>query len=123
MKLTVLKWFWERMLVLLGRTIEIIFRSLLCLMPLGLYLLIIQNRQKASSISSISVYTNEKSKFQHVFPGFLLVSINPDGLSEFINKNNTNLQNFIQRNKYTLSLLFMSVIVGLMILSYIRGGN
>ena len=122
MNLTVSKWLWERLVVLLGRIIEVLFRMILCVLPLGLYLLILQNRQKASSITSISVFTKEYSKFQHVFPGFLLVSINPNSLSELINGANSKIQNFIEKNKYTLALLLMSVIVGTLILMYVKGG-
>ena len=121
MKLTVLKWLWENMIVVLGRIIEVLFRILLCVLPLGVYLLILQNRQKASSVTSISAFTEENSKFQHVFPGFLLVTINPNSLSEFINENNTRIQKFIERNNYILALLFMSAIVGTLVLMYIRG--
>lgn len=123
MKLTVLGWLRDILIPLIGKFIEIIFRVVLCLLPLGVYMLILQKREKASSTTSISVYTNENSKFQHVFPGFLLVAIEPDSLSVTLTKLHSNFQNWIQKNKYILSLMFMTIIVGLMILSYIKGGH
>lgn len=122
MNLTVSKWLWENLIVVIGRIIEVLFRIILCILPLGLYLLVLQNRQKASSITSISVYTKEYSKFQHVFPGFLLVSINPNSLSEVITSTNSKIQSFIERNKYTLAMILMSAIVGTLLLMYVKGG-
>ena len=123
MELTVMRWLRDFLIPLIGKTVELLFRVLLCLLPLGVYMVILQKRVKASSTRTISVYTKENSKFQHVFPGFLLVSIDPDSLSSYLAKAHNNVQNWIQRNKYIIALLFMSAIVGLMILSYIRGGK
>jgi hypothetical protein len=123
MELTVMRWLRDFLVPLIGKTVELLFRVLLCLLPLGVYMVILQKRVKASSTRTISVYTKENSKFQHVFPGFLLVSIDPDSLSSYLAKAHNNVQNWIQRNKYIIALLFMSAIVGLMILSYIRGGK
>lgn len=123
MELTVMRWLRDFLVPLIGKTVELLFRVLLCLLPLGVYMVILQKRVKASSTRTISVYTKENSKFQHVFPGFLLVSIDPDSLSSYLAKAHNNIQNWIQRNKYIIALLFMSAIVGLMILSYIRGGK
>ena len=123
MELTVMRWLRDFLVPLIGKTVELLFRVLLCLLPLGVYMVILQKRVKASSTRTISVYTKENSKFQHVFPGFLLVSIDPDSLSSYLARTHNNIQNWIQRNKYIIALLFMSAIVGLMILSYIRGGK
>lgn len=123
MELIVMRWLRDFLVPLIGKTVELLFRVLLCLLPLGVYMVILQKRVKASSTRTISVYTKENSKFQHVFPGFLLVSIDPDSLSSYLAKAHNNVQNWIQRNKYIIALLFMSAIVGLMVLSYIRGGK
>ena len=123
MELIVMRWLRDFLVPLIGKTVELLFRVLLCLLPLGVYMVILQKRVKASSTRTISVYTKENSKFQHVFPGFLLVSIDPDSLSSYLAKAHNNVQNWIQRNKYIIALLFMSAIVWLMVLSYIRGGK
>lgn len=122
MKLTVLKWIGESSIGILGRTIEMLFRIILCLLPLGVYMLLLQKRTKASKISNIMVYTNDRSIWQHVFPGFILVSIEPDGMQKFLLNLNSNFKNWVERNKYLLALLFMSSIVGLMLLMYLKGG-
>lgn len=122
MKLTVLEWIKEGAIPLIGRGIELGFRLILFILPLGVYMCLLQLRSKASSITSISTYTEDNSRFQHIFPGFILVSINPDSLTSFVKKANSNFQLWVNSNKYTLSFLFMAMIVGLMVLSYIKGG-
>ena len=115
MKLTVLKWLGDSSVALLGRLIELTFRIILCFLPLGVYMILLQKRQKASSINTISVYTNERSKFQHVFPGFILVAVEPNFLNATITKVRDNIQNWVQRNKYLLALAFMAIIIVLMV--------
>jgi hypothetical protein len=122
MKLTVLTWLKENAIVFVGRAIELLFRSILCLLPLGVYMLILQKRKKASTINTISVYTKEYSRWQHIFPGFILVTVEPESLNTFIAEIHNNIQKWIERNKYLLAFLFMSAIVGLMLLSYVKGG-
>ena len=122
MKLTVLTWLKDSSINLIGRSIEFLFRAILCLLPLGIYLVLLQKRSKASTINTISVYTKEYSKWQHVFPGFILVSIEPDSLINFLTRVNNNTQNWISKNKYYIAILFMATIVALMVLSYTRGG-
>lgn len=122
MNFTVLKWLWEVLVPFFGRIVELLFRAILCLLPLGVYLILIQKRNKASSVSSISTYTNDKSRWQHIFPGFILVSINPDDLSNYIQSKKIAFQMWINTNKYLLSFLFMLTVVALMVMSYVKGG-
>ena len=91
MKLTVLTWLRDSSIVLLGRTIEIIFRIILFLTPLGVFLLLIQMRDKASTIRTISVYTEDGSVWQHIFPWFILVSVDPKSFK----KSSTKIRNKI----------------------------
>ena len=122
MQLTVISWFKESLITFIGRLIEVLFRVILCLLPLGVYMLLLQKRKKTSTISTIRVYTKDDSRWQHVFPGFILVSIDPNSLDNFFTKINSDTQNWIMQHKYVLALLFMSTIVFLMVLSYVRGG-
>ena len=116
MKLTVLKWLGSSSVVLLGRLIELTFRTILCFLPLGVYMLLLQKRKGASSATTISVYTNERSKFQHVFPGFILVAIEPGALDLMIGQVKEKVQNWISQNKYILAFSFALILVILMIL-------
>ena len=120
MKLTVSKWFLDSLIPFLGKIVEVLFRIVLCLLPLGVYMFLIQQREKASKISNISVFTNDRSVWQHVFPGFILIAIEPTILSDFLNKKRSNFQNCVQRNKYIIAILFMIIVVGLMLFSYVK---
>ena len=78
MKLTILNWFKDELIPLIGKLIEILFRILLFILPLGVFLIIIQYRGKVSKVSNLSVYTNEESVWQHIYPGFALIAISPE---------------------------------------------
>lgn len=116
MKLTVLTWIKDSSISLIGRIIELIFRGLLLLLPLGVYLLLIQSREKASAVSSLSAFTNDDSRWQHVFPGFILITINQQSLKKSVIKSKNNIQNWIAANKYIIAMLFMAAIVWLMVI-------
>lgn len=120
MKLVVLEWLWKWLLGKIAKIVEVTFRLILLCLPLGIFLLLIQSRSKVSSTSNLSVYTNGNSVWQHIFPGFMLVSVNKDGLRNYVTTINTNFQLFVQRNKYTLSFLAAASLVGLMLLMYIK---
>lgn len=123
MRLTVLKWIMDSSVGFLGRLVELIFRTSLCLLPLGFYMALIQKRSKVSKVSSLLTFTNDRSVWQHVFPGFILVAIEPDEMNKFFTNLNNKFKIWVERNRYLLALLFMSIIVGLLILSYVKGGS
>lgn len=118
MKLTVLKWFTDELVPLLGKTIEILFRITLFFLPLGLYLLLIQARGKASKVSNISVYTTEESVWQHIFPGFILVSVAPDSFKKSIILKRNKFQAWFSSNKYTIEAI---VLILVLLLLYLGG--
>ena len=120
MKLTVMEWFKDASVALIGRLIEVLFRTILFLLPLGIYLFLVQSREKASTIRNISVYTNDESRWQHVFPGFILVAVDPSGFKKSINKIKGNIQNWISSNKYILEVLFMIAVVALMVMCEVK---
>lgn len=116
MKLTILSWVGRALLKPTGIIIEILFRSLLFLTPLGVFLTLAQLRKKASKISSLSAWTLDKSTWQDIYPGYILVTVRPDDLENFIEIKKEIFQQWIGRNKYLLAFLFMSLIVLLMII-------
>ena len=121
MKLTVINWLKDGLTGFTGRTIELLFRTILLLLPMGVFLALIQLRGKASSVSNISVYTEENSVWQHIFPGFMLVAVDPKQLKNAVNKMKKDFQSWVENNKYILAFLFMTAIVALMIINYIGG--
>lgn len=122
MKLTVLTWLRDSSITFIGKSIELLFRFILCILPLGVYMILLQKRSKASKVSSLLTFTNDRSIWQHIFPGFILVAVEPDELNNFLTNLNNSFKAWTERNKYTLALLFMSVIVGILILMYVKGG-
>lgn len=123
MKLTVLTWLKDWILPIIAKIIEVTFRCILFLLPLGVFMLLLQLRNKVSKVSNISVYTNDRSVWQFVFPGFLLVAVEPKIIPIKFMEKKLSFQNWVSRNKYLLTFLSMSIIVGLMILSYIKIGG
>ena len=105
MKLQVLTWLKDSLIGLIGKMIELIFRTILCCLPLGVYLLLIQFRSKASTIRNISVYTEDSSVWQHIFPGFILVAVNPNLLKNSYIKFRRNIQVWINDNRFLLFFL------------------
>ena len=122
MKLTVLNWLKDSSKNLIGRSIELLFRFILCILPLGLYMILLQKRSKASKVSSLMTFTNDRSVWQHIFPGFILVAIEPDVLNNFLTNLNNSFKAWVERNKYTLAILFMATIVSILVLMYLKGG-
>lgn len=122
MKLTVLNWLKDSSKNLIGRSIELLFRFILCILPLGLYMILLQKRSKASKVSSLMTFTNDRSVWQHIFPGFILVAIEPDFLNNFLTNLNNSFKAWVERNKYALAILFMATIVSILVLMYIKGG-
>ena len=116
MKLIVLNWLKDELIPFLGKVIEILFRIFLLILPMGVFLYVIQVRDKASTIRNISVYTNDNSVWQHIFPGFILVAIDPKGFKTSQSNLKNKLQAWVESNKYLLALLFMFVIVVMMAL-------
>lgn len=121
MKLTVLRWLRDSSIELIGKSIEITFRIILCILPLGIYMILLQKRSKASKVSSLLTFTTDRSIWQHIFPGFILVSVEPDALNKFITNINNKFKNWVDRNKYLITIIFMLIVVIIMILIYLKG--
>lgn len=111
MKLTILNWLKDAAIPFVGKLIELLFRIILFIMPLGVFLLLIQYRNKASKISNISVFTTDESTWQHIYPGFALVAINPETNKKNIKRIKKNIQATIESNKYFIEIIFMIVVV------------
>ena len=116
MKIEALIWIKDFLLNVIKQLLELLIRIILFLLPLGIYLTLLQFRQKVSSTSNLSVFTNKNSVWQHIFPGFILVAIDPNFFKNSISFRYTKFQNFIKDNKYTLCFLLGLAIVIFMIL-------
>lgn len=117
MKLTVLTWLRDASIIFIGRAVELIFRLILFLLPLGVYLFLIQSRAKASKVSSLQTFTNDNSCWQHIYPGFILVAVDSDLFKKKYSEVKRKFQTWISDNKYILAFLFMLLIVILLVVS------
>lgn len=116
MKLEVTKWITDTLAEFFKQLLERLFRIILFCLPLGVYLILIEFRNKVSSISNLSVFTEDNSVWQHVFPGFILVAVDPMLFKNEINKRHNDFQKWVERNKYILSFLLALSIVAFMLL-------
>ena len=115
MKLEVTKWIIDFLTELFKQFLERFFRIVLFCLPLGVYLMLIEFRSKVSSMSNISIFTKDNSVWQHVFPGFILVAIDPMLFKNEINKKCIDFQRWIEKYKYILSVIFALFIIVFML--------
>lgn len=116
----VTQWFLDELKPLVGKTIELFFRCILFILPLGIYLTLIQYRKKASTIRNISVYTNDESTWQHIFPGFILVAIQPETFKKEIQEKKRNFQLWVSANKYIFEAIALVLIIVLLYLGGVK---
>ncbi len=115
MKAEVITWIFESVKNTLLQCTEVLLRVLLFFMPLGFYMCLLQFRNKVSSTRNLSTFTNDNSVWQHIFPGFILVAIDPDEFKSSLQRKKNNFQLWISSNKYILCFLFCLLIVVLMV--------
>ena len=71
-----------------------------CLLPIGLFMLLMSLRTKNHKATAISTFTNERSEFQHIFPNYILVIVEPHMLKRsFNNKMSATIFRYQQRHK------------------------
>ena len=85
----------------------------LCL-PMGLFMLIMSFRTKNNSTTALSAFTNDRSEFQHIFPNFILVIVEPSLLKKEIQKRIDKTNSFLL--KYLPLTITLCVGLGLAIL-------
>lgn len=115
MEMKVTKWFKDYLTSKSSQLLESLLMMILFILPLGVSLIVLQFRSKASSVSNLSVHTTDRSVWQFVYPGFMLVAIDPMLFKTIIKTKNDNFQRWVERNKYTLSFLLALIIVCLML--------
>ena len=107
----VIKWVTDFLVGVLRQSLELLLRVILFFLPLGFYLTLLEFRSKVSSTSNLSVYTNDKSTWQHVFPGFILVAIDSSLFKKTLKSINESFQQWIKQNKYTLAFIACMVLI------------
>lgn len=91
---------------------------LYCLLPIGLFMLMMSSRTKNHKATAISTFTNERSEFQHIFPNYLLVIVEPNLMKKSIDNKIKGINAFIDKYKWVIGLIFAFAFVLLLTLRY-----
>ena len=85
---------------------------LYCLLPIGLFMLIMSSRTKNHKATAIGTYTNERSEFQHIFPNYILVIVEPKLMQKSIDNKIKVINAFVDKYKWIFLLLFFFLLTG-----------
>ena len=83
------------------------------MLPMGLFMLLMSLRTKNHKATAISTFTNEKSEFQHIFPNYILVVVEPQLLRRSVTKRVNEVNGFL--SKY-LGMILVGIILVLLVL-------
>lgn len=83
------------------------------MLPMGLFMLLMSLRTKNHKATAIGTFTNEKSEFQHIFPNYILVVVEPQLLRRSVTKKVNEVNGFL--GKY-LGMILVGTILVLLVL-------
>lgn len=83
------------------------------MLPMGLFMLLMSLRTKNHKATAIGTFTNEKSEFQHIFPNYILVVVEPQLLRRSVTKKVNEVNSFL--GKY-LGMILVGTILVLLVL-------
>ena len=83
------------------------------MLPVGLFMLLMSLRTKNHKATAIGTFTNEKSEFQHIFPNYILVVVEPQLLRRSVTKKVNEVNGFL--SKY-LGMILVGTILVLLVL-------
>ena len=83
------------------------------MLPMGLFMLLMSLRTKNHKATAIGTFTNEKSEFQHIFPNYILVVVEPQLLRRSVTKRINEVNSFL--GKY-LGMILVGTILVLLVL-------
>jgi len=105
--------------IILG-TLELVLKGIYMLLPIGLYIALLQFRDKVSKASAIHTFTKDVSTFQFIHKNFILVCIDPSTV-RIRNKNILkSIDKFFEKYKSvitlgTIFLLLLFVYIGMVV--------
>lgn len=83
------------------------------MLPMGLFMLLMSLRTRNHKATAIGTFTNEKSEFQHIFPNYILVVVEPQLLRRNVTKRVNEVNSFL--GKY-LGMILVGTILVLLVL-------
>lgn len=99
--------------------LEKIFVAIYCLLPVGVFMLLMSLRSKGSKATAISTYLTDRSEFQHIFPNFLLVIVDPNWLKKKVTNKINSMQAFLLKYRALLIALFFIGLLTIAVLCYL----
>ena len=99
--------------------LEKILVFIYCLLPIGLFMLIMGLRSKNHKVTALSTFTTDNSEFQHIFPNYILVTIDPNYYKRQIVKKVQGVSNFLERWAIFLLLIFLGLLSSLIIAAFV----
>lgn len=99
--------------------LEKILVFIYCLLPIGLFMLIMGLRSKNHKVTALSTFTTDNSEFQHIFPNYILVTIDPNYYKRQIVKKVQSVSNFLERWAIFLLLIFLGLLSSLIIAAFV----
>ena len=101
--------------IIMGLT-EGLLRLFVLLLPLGLFMLLIQLRTKAPSGAALPAYVNNaKSEWQFVYAGTILVMLEPNSLRDKFNNYVSSLNRFVSKYKFLLIFWALALLTALVL--------
>lgn len=92
-------------------TLNKILTALYLCLPIGLFFLLMQLREKNNKGNAIGAFIDENSEFQYIFPEYILVSNKPNKMKTEYKAKMTRLNNFLDKWKWTVIAILMVVLV------------
>jgi hypothetical protein len=89
--------------------LEVICVAVYCCIPIGVFMLLLSLKSKSSKATAISTFLTDRSEFQHIFPNFLLVIVEPALLKTKVQHKVRDIQAYL--NKYKAILIAGAVII------------
>ena len=83
------------------------------MLPMGMFMLLMSLSAKNHKATAIGTFTNEKSEFQHIFPNYILVVVEPQLLRRSVVKKVNEVNSFL--GKY-LGMILVGTILVLLVL-------
>jgi hypothetical protein len=107
----------QLVIILTVGLLEKLLIFLYCLLPIGVFMLLMSFRSKNHKATAIGTFTNERSEFQHIFPNYILVIVEPAILKKDIYNKLNSLNSFLR--KYAALLIFcLLILLGLLATYY-----
>lgn len=110
-----------RKLSFLSATLNLIISTLLnilnyvlaflymCL-PLWFFMVIMQLRDKNNKATAISTFVKDNSEFQYIFPGYILVAVDPTSLRKWHKNFMRIVYDYLNTNKWLLIISLLIII-------------